>query len=198
LVFSVGYFRLSSILTARRDAKKRKVYRYSFGLSNPFPGSSFSFAVGHHFVEILFVFLTLLDRYPTHRNGWLGRQARETARRWVTFAHGQEPWDPCIVPDGAVPGDAKNSIGDDLVGWTVRKLREDEEVSKNDPCGERRYAGWRTMLAAFDALKINGNDGELNTAGLQLLQLGLVAFGPRQVASEAPELATEASTAIST
>lgn len=55
----------------------RKVYRYTFALSNPFSGSPLSYVAGHHFVEILYLFLTLTERYPTHRNKFLQRQAEK-------------------------------------------------------------------------------------------------------------------------
>ena len=156
----------------RSDSVRRNVYRYSFCLSNPIPGSLCSFVPGHHYVEILFVFLTLLDRYPTHRGEWAKRQAKETARRWITFANGNHPWEPAATAASERKsdiGESKIAICDDLAGWTIRSVREDEEVSKGDPWGERRYDGWRAFVAAFDALAEGGEDA-LNKARLRLLQ----------------------------
>lgn len=113
--------------------------------------------MGHQFVEILYLFLTLQDKYPTHRNSWAARQARETARRWITFANGHAPWDPSFIIGANTTLESENeskiAICDDISGWTVRTLKQDEEMSKNDPWGERRYAGWRAILDAFDSLR---------------------------------------------
>jgi carboxylesterase type B len=172
--FSGEIHHLTNKLASQHSGKKRNIYRYSFGLSNPFPGSNHSYVTGHHFVEILFVFLTLLDRYPTHRDHWLKRQAFETARRWVTFANGQEPWDKYIVSNEKQIGEAKIAICDDLAGWTVRLIREDEEVSKLDPWGERRYAGWDALVAGLEALKANAVDAEQYNQQVTALKLTLI------------------------
>lgn len=180
LMFSTGYHMLTNFLSKYRG-KQCNVYRYSFALSNPFPGSAHSFVAGHHFVEILYVFLTLLDRYPTHRYHWAARQAHETARRWILFANGERPWDPLTTSDDGTEdvGDARLAICDDLHGWTVRTLREDEEVSKNDPWGERRYAGWRAMAAAFESLKADSDDSVVHAQKIALakLQIMKLAYG---------------------
>jgi carboxylesterase type B len=154
----------------RSDRVRRNVYRYTFCLSNPFPGSICSFVPGHHYVEILFVFLTLLDRYPTHRGEWAKRQAKETARRWISFANGKHPWEPiAMAGKGGDMSKSRIAICDDLAGWTTRSVREDEELSKGDPWGERRYDGWRAFVTAFDALAEDEED-KLNEARLRLLQ----------------------------
>lgn len=159
-------------------AKKRKVYRYSIAFSNPFVGSTHSFAPGHHFIEILYLFLTLLDRYPTRRGKWLEQQARETARRWITFAYGQEPWDEYLISAGGTgASEAKIAIADDMHGWTTRTVSEDEEVSKNDPWGERRYGAWGALEKAFELLRAGtGSSDEtyaslLNGVRLQILKM---------------------------
>ena len=193
MMFSADYHRLSNNLANHVKVKKRKVYRYSFCLSNPFPGSCHSFATGHHFIEVLFVFLTFLDRYPTHRHRWLERIACETARRWILFANGHEPWDAYTASNDGSVDEAKIAICDDLVGWTVRTLKEDEEVSKNDPWGERRYAGWKAFAAAFDALRHNKEDAnsygqKVNTTKLKILQTAF-KFSDDKGALLIPELA---------
>ena len=175
-MFSWPCHELVNVLGSQVSGKKRNVYRYSFCLSNPFPGTPFNFVTGHHFVEILFLFLTLLDRYSSRRNGWLARQAKDTARRWITFANGHAPWEPYIVSSNGSSDDSKIATCDDLVGWSIRTLKEDEEVSKNDPWGERRYAGWRAFSAAFDAMKrLDENAATFNhhitMARLKLMQL---------------------------
>jgi carboxylesterase type B len=187
MMFSADYNNLSQILASDMP-KRRNIYRYSFGLSNPFPGSSCSFTTGHHFVEILYIFLTLLHRYPAHRDNWLRHQATETARRWILFARGKQPWSPYLVSSEGKDDDAVIAICDDIVGWTERTIREDESVSKNDPWGERRYAGWRAFKNAFDSLKIEGEhvntySAKVTGAKVELLQL---AFGSGRVKTLPP------------
>ncbi|KAI7972800.1 hypothetical protein EIK77_003946 [Talaromyces pinophilus] len=176
LMFSAPYHGLwRHLASSQTSNKKRNIYRYSFCLSNPFPGSIFNFVVGHHFVEILYLFLTLQDRYPTHRNGWATRQAQDTARRWITFANGHAPWDPSATIDAntTLESDSKIAICDDISGWTVRTLRQDEERSRNDPWGERRYAGWRAILDAFDSLR---SDKENYSHNFTMTRLRLLQF----------------------
>jgi hypothetical protein len=80
--------------TVRNDKdRRRKVYRYTMCLSNPFPGSSLSHVPDHHFVEILFQFMTLIPRYPRRRNDFLALIAIDTARKWNHFANGLAPWE---------------------------------------------------------------------------------------------------------
>jgi hypothetical protein len=64
LTFSAVHNELSNALAKNRNAKKRNLYRYSFALSNPSRESGFpgSLLPGRDLVEILYVFLTLLDR----------------------------------------------------------------------------------------------------------------------------------------
>src|SRR6201999_1289500 len=138
--------------SASNPGKKRKIYRYSFGLTNPFPGSDHSFVTGHHFVEILFLFLTLLDRYPRHRDRWLEKKAKETARRWILFANAREPWDEYVVAGSPESGDARLAVCDDIRGWHVKTLSQDEEESKTDPRGRRRYDGWAAIEDALGSL----------------------------------------------
>ncbi|KAF7558986.1 hypothetical protein G7046_g5167 [Stylonectria norvegica] len=180
MMFSAPYDMLSNALSSHKEGNGRNIYRYSFGLTNPFFGSPISYVTGHHFVEILFVFLTLLDRYPTHRNNWAAHQAQETARRWITFANGQEPWDSYRIPENGQVADAKISICDDLRGWTVRTLEEDEMISKNDTWGPRRYGGWKAFNKAFSSLKAEGDDDARHSDAVNLARLKLLkfAYGP--------------------
>ncbi|CAH0020338.1 unnamed protein product [Clonostachys rhizophaga] len=176
LMFSVPCHELGKRLANQAQGKKRNVYRYSFCLSNPFPGSICGLVPGHHFVEILFLFLTLQDRYPTHRDGWTARQARETARRWITFANGRVPWDPCFTDEITEEGEAKIAICDDLSGWSVRTVKEDEELSKKDPWGERRYAAWREISHALDSLRNGAGDAADRNHRLTMTRLRLLQF----------------------
>ncbi|KEF56454.1 uncharacterized protein A1O9_08035 [Exophiala aquamarina CBS 119918] len=121
VLFSVPIDKLAKILataeTSGIEARRRKIYRYSIAFSNPFADSTRSFAPGHRFGEILYLFLTVLERYPARRGKWLEQQARGTARRWITFAYEQAPWDDHrISADGTDASEAKIAIADDLQG----------------------------------------------------------------------------------
>ncbi|OQE36801.1 hypothetical protein PENCOP_c011G07625 [Penicillium coprophilum] len=118
------------------------LYRWQFGLPNPFPGSVFSYTMGHHFVELMYQFMTLAGRLPPHRNHFLRRQGEEMARSWIRFANGLPP-----MP-GAKPYDLEEGsimICDMLHGWTVRTRAEDEAISQQDPWGPRRYRQWEIL-----------------------------------------------------
>lgn len=167
LIFSAEIERLTHRLGL---AEHKRIYRYSFGMSNPIPGSYHSFVTGHHFIDILFLFLTLIDRYPTHRNKWYQRQAMETARRWISFAHGQAPWEAYIAKSDGV-ANAKIAICNDIVGWNTRTIADDEEISKNDPWGPRRYGGLRAIIAALDALRSAEESEETYCQKIQEIKL---------------------------
>lgn len=173
ILLSDPMHRLANALVESTSGPQRKVYRYSFGLTNPFLGSDFSFVTGHHFVDMLFLFCTLLDRYPHHRDNFLERQALETARKWVTFAHGQEPWDEYRGDRELVQ--RKIAICDDLRGWETRTVAQDAEVSKSDPWGERRYAGWEVFGQVYDSLRTETDtpatwEDKVNQARLAILK----------------------------
>ncbi|KAJ5153769.1 Carboxylesterase type B [Penicillium coprophilum] len=121
---------------------RQRLYRWQFGLPNPFPGSVFSYNMGHHFVELMYQFMTLAGRFPPHRNHFLRRQGEEMARSWIRFANGLPP-----MPD-AKPYDLEEGsimICDMLHGWTVRTRAEDEAISQQDPWGPRRYRQWEIL-----------------------------------------------------
>ncbi|KAJ5193359.1 Carboxylesterase type B [Penicillium cf. viridicatum] len=125
---------------------RMRLYCWQFGLQNPFPGSPFSYAMGHHFVELLYQFMTLAGRLPTHRNHFLRRQGEEMARSWIRFVNGLPP-----MP-GAKPYDLEEGsimVCDMLQGWTVRMRAEDEEISRDDPWGPRRYRQWEVLSGEF-------------------------------------------------
>lgn len=53
---------------------------------------------------------------------------------------------------GAKPYDLKEGsimVCDMLQGWTVRTRAEDEEISRNDPWGPRRYRQWEVLSEEF-------------------------------------------------
>lgn len=125
---------------------RQRIYRWQFGLPNPFPGSMFSYTTGHHFVELMYQFMTLARRLPTHRNHFLRHQGEQMARSWIRFANGLPP-----MPD-AKPydlGTGSIMICDMQHGWSVRTRAEDEEISQLDPWGPRRYRQWEIMNEAL-------------------------------------------------
>ncbi|KXG52119.1 Carboxylesterase, type B [Penicillium griseofulvum] len=135
----------STAISVAQNGRQR-LYRWQFGLPNPFPGSPYSYATGHHFVELMYQFMTLSERLPTHRNHFLRRQGEEMARSWIRFANGLPP-----MP-GAKPYDLEEGsimICDMLQGWTVRTRAEDEAMSQQDPWGPRRYCQWEIMNEEF-------------------------------------------------
>ena len=180
LLFSFPTDLLAQALSSYPARRKgRRVFRYHMCFSNPFPGSAHSQVVGHHFVEILFIFLTLLERYPTTRNDWVKRQALNTVARWLAFAHGEEPWAPfhsTLNEAGCQDTDCMIAIADDLIGWTVRTMEEDEAASRSDPWGERRYKGWRAFQDAFNALKQDGAAEEVHRKNVTIVRLKLMGL----------------------
>ncbi|KAL5360622.1 Alpha/Beta hydrolase protein [Aspergillus floccosus] len=131
-----------SVAIAVARTGRKRVYRWQFDLPNPFPGSMFSYTTGHHFVELMYQFMTLATRLPTYRNHFLRRQGEEMARSWIRFANGLPP-----MPD-AKPYDPETGsimVCDMLHGWSVRTRAEDEEISQHDPWGPRRYRQWEIM-----------------------------------------------------
>ena len=124
----------------------KKVYRYTFCLTNPWPGTDCSFVTGHHYIELFFIFLTLLERFPKGRNRFLEKQAKETARRWITFANAKEPW-------ARYEGTKKiSAVCDDRVGWEERTMEQDRIVSEDDPWGKRRYEGIELLKAVWEKM----------------------------------------------
>jgi carboxylesterase type B len=132
LMFAETVQRIADTVSQGSD---KKVYYYTFGLTNPFPGSDASFSTGHHSVELMYQFLTCNDRFPKGRNKFYERQAKETARRWILFGNGKEPW-PRYEKSRKM-----TAICDDRVGWEDRAREDDHRVSQNDPWGKRRYEG---------------------------------------------------------
>ncbi|KAL2826701.1 Alpha/Beta hydrolase protein [Aspergillus cavernicola] len=125
-----------------RGRGRQRIYRWQFCLQNPFPGSILSYTTGHHFVELIYLFMTLTARFPMHRVHFLRRQAEEMARGWVRFANGLPPLHeakPYDLETGSI------MVCDMLQGWTVRTRAEDEEISQQDPWGPRRYRQWEIL-----------------------------------------------------
>lgn len=136
---------------ALSSSANHRIYRYQVCLSNPFPGSMFSYVAGHHFVEILYLFMTYLERYPTHRNNFFAEVAKALARKWIGFANGKAPWAEFREENGW-----KIAVFDDLRGIDVRSKEQDERIGKEDVWGERRYEGWEMIRQALE----NAEDGD--------------------------------------
>jgi hypothetical protein len=124
---------LAKTLAARAD---KTVYRYNVALRNPFPGSVFTEIQGHHFLDVLFLFMTLSERYPSDR---LRRVSAGFARRWIKFANGIPPWEEYHLTHESI------AIVDDHHGWTCRTRSQDMEAQRSfDGSGQRRYEAWET------------------------------------------------------
>ena len=144
----------SSDTDTKEGTRRKKVYRYHFALVNPIPGSHHYMVPGHHFVEILYIFLNLLDRFPKSRDGFYRRQSLETARRWIAFANGKEPWAEYVpVSKG---GEGILAICDEAEGWVERSRELDLRISRESVLGERRYEGWERIRKFFECLEKEG------------------------------------------
>lgn len=110
----------------------KKVYRYTNTIRNPFPGSN-TYQVCGHAVDLLYMFGNYLERFSTKRQRDI---SIEFVHRFSRFAYGLDPWEQYL------PGEQKIAVVDGHAGWVTRTRAEDEEISKNDEMGERRYAQW--------------------------------------------------------
>ncbi|KAF5709237.1 hypothetical protein FGLOB1_6012 [Fusarium globosum] len=121
----------------------KKQYRCILSLRNPFPGSFFSGVLGHHFIELVYQFMTFMERLPLQRQ-------RDVCvgfvRRWTAFAYGEEPWSQYTWVDEAV------AVADSREGWVVRSRVKDLEVSVYDEGGQRRYEKWEALDELLQSL----------------------------------------------
>jgi hypothetical protein len=114
----------------------KKIFRYNIALRNPFPGSVYSEIPGHHFLDLLFLFMTLSERYPTQRHREI---SVEFARRWITFANGIPPWKEYEPKDEAI------AIVDYQHGWSTKTRDEDIVQYAESEEGHRRYEAWEIV-----------------------------------------------------
>lgn len=142
---------VGSVYTQGTESKTRKVYRYHLAISNAIPGSEFSYVVGHHFVDLMYQFMTVTERYPRHRDSFFARQAQEFARKWICFGTGRAPWEEY--------GNGKIAVLDDLRGWEIRTRESDRKMSESDPWGERRYEHMKAITDAFEAAGLDEKRG---------------------------------------
>ncbi|RKL12944.1 hypothetical protein BFJ70_g16032 [Fusarium oxysporum] len=145
----------------------KKHYRCILSLRNPFPGSFFSNVLGHHFIELVYQFMTFMERLPLQRQ-------RDVcigfARRWTAFAYREEPWPQYTWVDETV------AVADSREGWVARSRVKDLEVSAYDEGGQRRYEKWEALDEVFRSL------GEKAPAAVEALSFPtLVTLGNKQL-----------------
>jgi hypothetical protein len=157
-------------------SNRKKVYRYTQTQRNPFQGSYLHQIPGHHFIESLFLFQTLMERYPSQK---LRDLSEEYGKRWIRFAVGQEPWEEYRL-DGE-EGEGNIMVINGRTGFEIRSRKEDEAEGAVCEEGERRYSEWETVAEVMgDIAKVGGvqlaelarwkwgtDDGVFRLAGLK-------------------------------
>ena len=133
IMFSEPIHKLAVSLAS---SEKQKVYRYSQTIRNPFPGTLLHQIPGHHFIDLLFLFQNLRDRYPSQK---LKDISEEYGRRWIRFAVGEEPWEEYKIDQEKV------MVINGRTGFEIRTRRKDELESALSEEGVRRYAGWEVI-----------------------------------------------------
>lgn len=146
-----------------KPSPSKTLYRYNLTLRNPFPGSLFYGVAGHHFVELLFQFMTLLERYPTPG---LREISTEFARKLIKFANGEAPWSPYEAENEYI------AVVSSRDGWQVYKREEDVIQGAVSEDGGRRYEAWGVMEHVWANLGQNKEE-ILRAVGFEGL-LGLV------------------------
>jgi hypothetical protein len=126
----------------------KKLYRYNLTLRNPFPGSPLYSIAGHHFIELLFQFMTLRERYPTPR---LQDISTDFARRLIKFANGEAPWSPYEADKQHI------AVVSSRDGWQVYTREEDVRQGGINEEGGRRYEAWEVVEKVLAGL---GEDRE--------------------------------------
>jgi hypothetical protein len=129
IMLSEPFHKLAASLGS--PSSNKRVYRYTQTLRNPFQGSLLHQIPGHHFIELLFLFQTLRDRYPSQK---LRDISEEYGRRWIKFAVGRNPGRKYRLDGGE--GEGRIMVINGRSGFEIRSRREDEME------GERRYVGW--------------------------------------------------------
>lgn len=130
--------------TIARESSK-KVFRHNVMLRNPFLGSPLYQVQGHHFVELAYVFMTFLERFPTELDC---ETSREFARRWIAFSYQKEPW-------GEYGDRGSIAIVDSHSGWRCVSAIEDVAASGELEKG-RRYKQWEILCQALSKAHDSG------------------------------------------
>ena len=95
----------------------KKVYYYHWDYPNPWPVPFFG-GVPHHFIDVLFVFQTLKDVYPTPL---ASKIAVDSGKYWVTFAAKGKPEGWKEFNNGYV------AVVDPNEGWIQKSQEEDRK-----------------------------------------------------------------------
>lgn len=127
---------LTHSLSHNLAKSNKKLYRYHQTIRNPFPGSNMYQIPGHHFIELLYLFGTLKERYPNQR---LKDISEEYGKKWLMFAVGQKPWAEYDIEE------EKIMIISGGEGFDLRTRKEDELKSATADEGERRYKAWEVI-----------------------------------------------------
>jgi hypothetical protein len=150
LMFSEPIDKLAASLGS--SSSRKKIYRYTQTLRNPFQGSLLHQIPGHHFIELLFLFQTLRERYPSQK---LRDISEEYGKRWIKFAAGEEPWEE--YRRGGRNEEGKMIVINGRTGFEVRSRSQDEAESMISDEGERRYVGWAAIREILtDIVKSDG------------------------------------------
>jgi len=96
----------------------------------------FSGVLGHHFVELIYVFMNFLERLPLQTQQDI---STSFARRWIAFTNGKAPWPQYKWADQTI------AVADSREGWVVRTRAEDLDRSALDEGGKRRYHTWEVL-----------------------------------------------------
>lgn len=124
---------------------KKKLYRYTMTMRNPFPGSNLHQIPGHHFIDLFFLFQTLQERYPSQK---LRDLSQEFGKAWLRFGVGKEPWEEFKKGEG----EENIMVFNGVDGCSLRSRVEDERLSAVAEEGERRYKGWEAIAEVFEGL----------------------------------------------
>jgi hypothetical protein len=177
MTFSQPIHKVSSFIASLPPSPtKKKIYRYTQTYRNPFPGSTLYQIPGHHFIDMLFLFGTLRERYPSQK---LRDLSDEFGKRWLRFGVGLAPWEEYVL-DGR-EDEGKIMVINGRKGFDLRSRKEDVEESRLSEEGERRYVAWETMMEVMDGIareqgvakgeaamwKWLANDGMLGLVGVK-------------------------------
>ena len=149
VIFSEPIHKLANSLAVQMGPRKKKVYRYTMTMRNPFPGSPLHQIPGHHYIDLLFLFGTLMDRYPTQR---LRDLSTEFGRRWLRFGAGLEPWAEYEIT--GMEHDGQIMVISGTEGFAMKSRKQDEAESRLAEEGPRRYAGWEAIGQVMENLVI--------------------------------------------
>lgn len=153
IMFSEPSHKFVNYLASQPSTHKKHAYRYTMTMRNPFPGSNLHQIPGHHFVDLLFLFQTLRERYPTKR---LRNLSEEFGKAWLRFGVGKIPWPEFKKGEG----EEKIMVFNGVDGCSLRTREEDEGLSARSEEGERRYKGWDAIADVFTNLAKGKNGAE--------------------------------------